>query len=87
MCPQLCREDYRWWWRAFAHTGSSGLYLFAYATWYEHRELQLSTGVARMIYYGYMGAASLGLSLMTGAVGFLAAYAFVLTIYSSLKFD
>ena len=25
---QLCREDYRWWWRSFYVGASSGIYLF-----------------------------------------------------------
>ena len=31
---QLCSEDYNWWWRAFLTSGSSALYLFAYAIVY-----------------------------------------------------
>jgi transmembrane 9 superfamily protein 2/4 len=31
---QLCSEDYNWWWRSFLTSGSSALYLFAYAIVY-----------------------------------------------------
>jgi len=84
---QLCRENHRWWWRSFHNTAATGLYFFVYAVIYAHSELKLSGGCARMIYYGYMGAASFGLCLMAGAVGFLAAHWFVHSIYASLKFD
>merc|ERR1719272_1508952 len=53
---QLCAEDYRWWWRAFANTATTGLYFFCYALAYES-ELRLSGGVARVLYLSYMGAA------------------------------
>jgi len=84
---QLCREDHRWWWRSFNNTGFAGVYLYLYAAIYAHAELHLSGFTARLLYYGYMGAASLALYLMAGAVGFLAAFGFVHTIFSSLKVD
>eukprot|EP00667_Euglena_gracilis_P008492 EG_transcript_8592 len=31
---QLCYEDYRWWWRAFFISGSSGIHLFLYSIFY-----------------------------------------------------
>ena len=31
---QLCYEDYRWWWRSFLYSGSTGLYLFLYSIYY-----------------------------------------------------
>ena len=83
----LCREDHRWWWRSFTNTASTGLYLYAYAAFYARRQLALRGGSALIIYYGYMGIASIGLGLITGAVGFLSSYWFVHTIFSSLKFD
>ena len=43
---QLCREDYRWWWRAFANTASAGGYLFVYAIVYARSELQLHGAAA-----------------------------------------
>ena len=39
---QLCREDYRWWWRSFFSTATAGLYLFIYAICYATSELRLS---------------------------------------------
>lgn len=83
---QLCREDYRWWWRAFANTATTGLYFFCYALAYMS-ELHLSGGVARVLYLSYMGAAAVGLGLMTGTVGLFAAYWFVVTVYAAVKVD
>ncbi|KAL1521213.1 hypothetical protein AB1Y20_022763 [Prymnesium parvum] len=84
---QLCREDYRWWWRSFNSTGFAGAYLFIYALLYARSELQLPTFTACVLYYGYMAAAAIAFYLVTGTVGFLASFAFVQTIYSSLKVD
>ena len=83
---QLCREDYRWWWRAFANTATTGLYFFCYALAYQS-ELQLSGGVARVLYLSYTGAAAVGLGLMTGTVGLLAAYWFVRAVFAAVKVD
>ena len=83
---QLCREDYRWWWRAFLNTATTGLYFLAYALYYS-AELQLSGGVSRVLYFGYMSAAGLALGLMTGTVGLGAAYLFVVSVYAKIRVD
>jgi len=84
---QLCREDYRWWWRSFAHTGSCGLYFFLHAAAYAHSELHLSGPTAIAIYYGYTAAASAALSLVTGGVSFVACFWFVRSIFAAVKVD
>lgn len=84
---QICREDYRWWWRSFAHTGSAGLYFFGNAAAYAHTELHLKGTTAVAIYYSYTAATAAALCLMTGALGFLSSYWFVRTIYAAVKVD
>ena len=84
---QLCAEDYRWWWRSFAHTGSCGLYFFLHAAAYAHSELHLSGPTAIAIYYGYTAAASAALSLVTGGVSFVACFWFVRSIFAAVKVD
>ena len=83
---QLRREDYRWWWRSFLNTATTGLYFLAYALYYS-AELQLSGGVSRVLYFGYMSAAALALGLMTGTVGLGAAYLFVVSVYAKIRVD
>lgn len=61
---QLCREDYRWWWRAFNNPGFAGVYLYLYAILYAHYELHLPGLTAKLIYFGYMGAAAISFYLM-----------------------
>ena len=84
---QLCNEDYRWWWRSFHSSGSSAFYLFAYGTVYFFTKLEITKKVPTMMYFGYMGVVSYGFYILTGSIGFLASYAFVRTIYSSVKID
>lgn len=84
---QLCNEDYRWWWRSFHSSGSSAFYLFAYGTIYFFTKLEITKKVPTMMYFGYMGVVSYGFYILTGSIGFLASYAFVRTIYSSVKID
>ena len=83
---QLRREDYRWWWRSFLNTATTGLYFLAYALYYS-AELQLSGGVSRVLYFGYMSAAALSLGLMTGTIGLGAAYLFVVNVYAKIRVD
>ena len=74
------------WWRAFLNTATTGLYFLAYALYYS-AELQLSGGVSRVLYFGYMSAAALSLGLMTGTVGLAAAYLFVVSVYAKIRVD
>jgi len=84
---QLTSEDYRWWWTAFAASGSSGLYVFLYSIVYAKSQLQLDHYVSVMMYIGYMMMISVVFSLITGAVGVLSALSFVKAIYGSIKVD
>mmetsp|Transcript_5578 Transcript_5578/g.9755 ORF Transcript_5578/g.9755 Transcript_5578/m.9755 type:complete len:343 (+) Transcript_5578:1-1029(+) len=83
---QLCSEDYHWWWRSFLTSGSSALYLFLYSCLYYSSRLQLKF-VATVIYFAYMGLISASFFLLTGVVGFMAAFFFNRQIYSSIKLD
>ena len=67
-------------------TATTGLYFLAYALYYS-AELQLSGGVSRVLYFGYMSAAALSLGLMTGTVGLGAAYLFVVSVYAQIRVD
>jgi transmembrane 9 superfamily protein 2/4 len=83
---QLCAEDYHWWWRSFLVAGATAAYVMLYSFAY-FLHLQSSMAVTYALYFGYMSVISIGLFLMTGAIGFLAALGFNLAIYSSVKVD
>ena len=84
---QLCGEDYEWWWRACANSGSSALYVFMYSAWYFFANLEISRAVPSIMYFAYMALVSAGFAAVTGAVGFLACFAFCRAIYGSVKID
>jgi transmembrane 9 superfamily protein 2/4 len=83
----LCREDYRWWWLSFAVAGSSGVYLFLYSVLYFLVELSLTRFSSVVLYLGYMLVMSIGYSLITGTIGFLATFYFIRLIYSLIKVE
>ena len=52
-----------------------------------HTRAQMARAVAGVLYLGYMLLVSLAFFLVTGAVGFLACFWFVRTIYAAIKID
>ncbi|XP_057506326.1 transmembrane 9 superfamily member 7-like [Actinidia eriantha] len=84
---QLCSEDYYWWWRAYLTTGSSGLYLFLYSTFYFFTKLEITKLVSGILYFGYMLIGAYTFFVLTGTIGFCSCLWFVRKIYSSVKFD
>lgn len=84
---QLCSEDYRWWWRAYATSGASAVYLFAYSFFYFYTKLDITKVLPMIMYCGYMTIFSLAFFAMTGAIGFHACLWFVRKIYAAVKID
>jgi len=84
---QLCNENYQWQWRAFLNTGSAGLFLFGYSFVYFSSTLEIMGVVSTMLYFGYMFVASMGFLLVTGTVGYMCSWWFVLQIYGAVKVD
>jgi transmembrane 9 superfamily protein 2/4 len=83
---QLCNEDYHWWWRSFGTAGSTAIYVFLYSFVY-FQKLEANSLTTYVLYFGYMGLASLGLFLMTGFIGVASSFWFNKTIFQSVKFD
>ncbi|KAL3906664.1 MAG: hypothetical protein SGARI_003900 [Bacillariaceae sp.] len=84
---QLCNEDYHWWWRSFGTSGSTAIWVFLYSFVYFQQLESSSSFITYVLYFGYMGLASLGLFLMTGFIGVTASLWFNKTIFGSLKVD
>lgn len=72
------------WWRSFFTSGSTGVWVFAYSTIY-FSKLQATKFATYVLYFGYMGLLSLGLSFMTGCIGFYSCLWFTRKIYASIK--
>lgn len=84
---QLTSEDYTWWWRSFAASATSGLYVFMYAMFYYTTRLQISSFVGSLLYFGYMFILSYTFAILTGTMGFVSSFCFVRGIYGSIKID
>ncbi|KAK0080370.1 hypothetical protein PV325_014066 [Microctonus aethiopoides] len=84
---QLCGEDYRWWWRSFVVSGGSAVYVLAYSVFYFMKKLEITELVPTLMYFGYTGLMVLTFWLLTGTIGFFAAYAFIRKIYAAVKID
>jgi transmembrane 9 superfamily protein 2/4 len=84
---QLTSEDYQWWWRSFAASGASAVYVFVYAMYYFSSRLQIEKVVSTLLYFGYMSIISIMFSLLTGSIGLVASFYFVKAIYGSIKID
>lgn len=83
---QLCSEDYHWWWRSFTNAGSTAIYVFLYSVVY-FKQLEANNLATYVLYFGYMGLASLGLFCMMGFVGVVTSLTFNMTIFGSIKID
>jgi len=83
---QLCNEDYHWWWRSFGNGGSISIWVFLYSFVY-FKQLEANSFTTYVLYFGYMGLASLGLLLMTGFIGVMSTLWFNKTIFASVKVD
>merc|ERR1719486_1912026 len=84
---QLTNEDYNWFWRSFAASASSSLYVFLYSCLYYFTRLQIGHYVGAMVYFGYMFIMSYTFALITGSIGFSGTFFFVRAIYGSIKID
>lgn len=83
---QLCSEDYHWWWRSFCNAGSTAVIVFMYSIFY-FKQLEASSFATYMLYFGYMGLASLGMFTMMGCIGVMTSLWFNKTIFASIKID
>lgn len=84
---QLSIEDYRWWWRSIFSSGSSGLFVFAYALFYYYKRSHMYGTLQTVEFFGYTLLACYIFFLMLGSVSFLASLRFVRYIYRNLKMD
>ncbi|KAJ8370745.1 hypothetical protein SKAU_G00107730 [Synaphobranchus kaupii] len=84
---QLCAEDYRWWWRTFLVSGGSAYYVLVYAIFYFVNKLDIVEFIPSLLYFGYTALMVLSFWLLTGTIGFFAAYMFIRKIYAAVKID
>ncbi|XP_014229117.1 transmembrane 9 superfamily member 4-like [Trichogramma pretiosum] len=84
---QLCKEDYRWWWRSFIVSGGPAVYMLAYSIFYFFTKSEITELAPTLMYFGYTSLMVITFWLLTGTVGFFAAYMFIRKMYASIKMD
>ncbi|KAG4079848.1 hypothetical protein HA402_014979 [Bradysia odoriphaga] len=84
---QICSEDYRWWWRSFIVSGGSAVYILFYSVFYFFTKLSITEFIPTLLYLGYTGLMVITFWLLTGSIGFFAAYSFIRKIYGAVKID
>ncbi|XP_047987579.1 transmembrane 9 superfamily member 4 [Leguminivora glycinivorella] len=84
---QLCGEDYHWWWKSFIVSGGSAVYILIYSIFYFLTKLEITEFIPTLLYIGYTGLMVLTFWLLTGTIGFFAAYTFIRKIYAAVKID
>jgi len=84
---QLCGEDYHWWWKSFIVSGGSAAYVFAYSVFYFMTKLEITEFIPTLLYFGYTFLIVFTFWILTGTVGFFAAYWFIRRIYGAIKID
>ncbi|XP_070555187.1 transmembrane 9 superfamily member 4-like [Ptychodera flava] len=84
---QLCGEDYHWWWRSFIVSGGSAFYVFLYAIFYFVTKLEITDFIPSLLYFGYSFLMVFTFWILTGTIGFFAAYTFIRRIYAAVKID
>ncbi|ORY95586.1 hypothetical protein BCR43DRAFT_515700 [Syncephalastrum racemosum] len=83
----LCNEDYHWSWRAFLTAGACGFYVFLYSVLYYLTKLDIGSFSGTVLYLGYSAIISILMTVLTGAVGYLACLFFLRKIFGSIKVD
>lgn len=83
----LNAENYHWHWTAFGTGASTSLYVFLYSIHYFTAKTKMTGFFQTSFYFGYTSMFCLGLGVMCGAIGYLAASAFVRRIYRNIKCD
>ena len=80
-------QNYRWWWRSLLVSGGVALYVLAYSVFYFMTKLEISGFIPTLLYFGYTLLMVITVWILTGTIGFYAAYFFISRIYGAVKID
>ena len=80
----LCKGDYRWWWKSFIVSASPGIYIIIFSLFYllKMKFTQLNSV---LIYLNFMILLSIIISLICGSSGLFLTFIFLNNIYSRIK--
>ena len=68
-------------------SGGSALYLMGYSIFYFFNRLNIMGFTATLLYFMYSFLMSISFWMLTGTIGFYAAYIFIRKIYGAIKID
>lgn len=80
-------QNYNWWWRSLFVSGGSAIYVLAYSIFYFKTNLEITEFIPTLLYFGYTLLMVFTFWLLTGTIGFFAAYKFIRQIYAAVKID
>ncbi|RZF41057.1 hypothetical protein LSTR_LSTR002689 [Laodelphax striatellus] len=81
----FCYGD--WWWRSLLVSGGSAVYVLGYSVFYFMTKLEITEFIPTLLYFGYTAIMVFTFWILTGTIGFFAAYAFLTKIYAAVKID
>lgn len=94
----LCSENYHWWWNSILASGFSAIYVFVFSVYYFFTTFTMTSLIAIVkclgyffysskSFYRFITLFSISFFLVTGFVGFIASFIFVMAIFGAVKVD
>ena len=80
----LCKGDYRWWWKSFLVGGSPGLYLIIFSIIYIFK-MDLNNNHSIIICLSYMILISIIVTIICASAGLFFTFFFIKVIYSKIN--
>ena len=81
----LCKGDYRWWWKSFIISASPSIYLILFSIFYLFK-LKFKQITSVFIYINFMILFSVIIALICGSSGLYFTFFFLETIYNKIRF-
>ena len=80
----LCKGDYRWWWKSFLVSASPSVYIIIFSLFYLFK-MKFKQFISVLIYLNFMTLFSIIIAFICGSSGFYLTFMFVTKIYSKIK--
>ena len=80
----LCKGDYRWWWKSFLISASPSIYIVIFSIFYIFK-LKFKQIATIFIYINFMTLFSIIIALICGSSGLCLTFLFLNKIYSKIK--
>ena len=80
----LCKGDYRWWWKSFMVSASPGIYIIIFSIFYLFK-MKFSQFSSILIYLNFMTLLTIMISLICGTSGLYLTLIFLRNIYSKIN--